>query len=433
MKARSLLAGWLVLTAACATALPAESALPEEQGPVSRQEYDALKKDLEIVKRRLAEVEARQAAQPGGSELASELSRISQLARRSEAGERRVLIAGDAGFEFVNQRGSNNTFTAGLSPLLLWQVNDRVLFEGGIDMSLFNDPNGDNPGTETDLSLANVSYIVNDYVVAGGGLFAVPFGIYHSHLDARWTNKLPDDPLAMGDNGISPNTDTGIFAVGAFPVKGAVVNYGVYVTNGPTLITDDPGAAGSLSFDNNSDTNNNKAVGARVGFIPRPEFEAGYSIQCARANPDTFPQKVDALLQAVDFNYVKVIDRIGGTLTARGEWVWSHVDRATYDPTGALGFGPLTFSDSRSGGYGLVAYRPSQARNAALSRTEFVLRYDRLQASSLAPGGGTEERWTPGIDYWLTPASVLKIAYEFDDSQGGENRDALLFQFAVGF
>jgi hypothetical protein len=437
--ARTLVLAAMALVV-CSVAFAGEAAAPGTgQQYVTKEEYDALKNDLEFVKRRLSEIEMQRAANPPAgdqgqySELGDQLTKLSVIARQIQPGTNRLIIAGDAGVSFTNQKGSNNTFITGLSPLFLWRVNDRLLFEGGLDFSLTNDPDGDNPGTDTSLSLANLSYIVNDYVIVGGGLFAVPFGIYHTHLDPRWINKFPDDPLALGDGGISPNTDTGVFVTGAAPVRGAVVNYAAYVTNGPTLITDDPGAAGSLSFKNNTDTNGNKAVGARVGFVPRPWFETGYSVQAASVSPNTFGREVGALLQAVDFNYVKGIDAIHGRVTARGEWVWSHVGRATYDPTGALGFGPVTFDNDRNGGYAMLAYRPSQVESAALSKTEFALRYDKLSAASTAPGGGTEERLTPCVLYWFTSTTVVKLAYEFDDRHGAAGQNALVVQLATGF
>ena len=49
--------------------------------------------------------------------------------------------------------------------------------------------------------------------------------------------------------------------------------------------------------------------------------------------------------------------------------------------------------------------------------------------------GANETRYTVGLNYWLTPSSVFKTAYEFDH-QGGPNADrhnALLIQFVTGF
>ena len=53
-------------------------------------------------------------------------------------------------------------------------------------------------------------------------------------------------------------------------------------------------------------------------------------------NVSSFGQKVDALLQAVDVNWKQDMRQIAGTVQVQAEWIWSSVDRATYDPNGAL-------------------------------------------------------------------------------------------------
>jgi hypothetical protein len=104
---------------------------------------------------------------------------------------------------------------------------------------------------------------------------------------------------------------------------------------------------------------------------------------------------------------------------------------ATYDPMGALGFGPLRFDNDRNGGYAEVAYRPTDATQRMARNLEFVLRYDRLDIPSDARGGGAREQWTPGIDYWITPRTLLKAAYTFASS--GPDADLFALQFATGF
>ena len=200
--------------------------------------------------------------------------------------------------------------------------------------------------------------------------------------------------------------------------------------NGPALITEDPASAGSLNFDNFNDLNNNKALGFRVGYLPVPQLEIGYSFEFSRPSPDGF-ETVHSQLHGVDLNYVAEIESIRGQLTARAAWVWSLLGEATYDPTGCLGFGPLRFENDRNGGYAELAYRPTKVAERVLQNFEFVLRYDRLDIPSAAPGGGTREQWTPGIDYWITPRTVLKVAYTFAHGEGAE--DVLALQFATGF
>jgi len=55
-------------------------------------------------------------------------------------------------------------------------------------------------------------------------------------------------------------------------------------------------------------------------------------------------------------------------------------------------------------------------------------------ALAFHPVGFDEQRWTLGLNYWLTPSAVIKAAYEFDDKNGGaRDQDAFMMQVAVGF
>ena len=73
----------------------------------------------------------------------------------------------------------------------------------------------------------------------------------------------------------------------------------------------------------------------------------GYSAQTAEVNPQDF-EHVGMFTQGVDLTYKRQVEWLRGDIDVRTEWVWSHVDNATYDPTGALGFGPLRFDNDRA-------------------------------------------------------------------------------------
>jgi hypothetical protein len=277
-----------------------------------------------------------------------------------------------------------------------------------------------------------VTYALNDYLVIGGGLFVAPFAAYHRDFDPSWITKLPDDPLVFSDGGLAPGSVLGAFISGAYPIGPTKVNYALYVSNGPELMTSSTNA-GSLGFDNFSDLNNNKAIGGRVGFLPMPELEIGYSVLCGQASAAGDPT-TNAFLQAVDFNYTRQSEVVLGTISLRSEWVWSHVGDTTYEATGADAFGPLNFKNNRNGGYVQVAYRPSLASIKEIRNLEGIFRYDRMDGPTLAPqGGGSEQRYTLGLDYWLDARSVVKVAYEFDHLSSGGGAPAILMQFGVGF
>ena len=50
----------------------------------------------------------------------------------------------------------------------------------------------------------------------------------------------------------------------------------------------------------------------------------------------------------------------------------------------------------------------------------------------LKHGGDHESRYTIGVDYWLTPAWVFKVAYEFDNKTIGVEQSAFYLQLGLG-
>jgi phosphate-selective porin len=100
-----------------------------------------------------------------------------------------------------------------------------------------------------------------------------------------------------------------------------------------------------------------------------------------------------------------------------------------------LDLGAGSFDNDRSGGSAQVAYRPTKVES--MKNLEGVLRYDALEQPSGAPLPGDEKRWTIGVNYWATPRTVVKLAYEFDtvsDPSGQASaNNALYLQWAMGF
>lgn len=443
----SLIAAAMLAAFAASAAGAAPATLPaSDPAPITRQEYERLLLEQRQMRTELDQLKKeRQSPPPAPSsadpvktpasqedldDVQKQVSAVREDVERYRPGAEGFFISGDAAVGFVAQRKNNSSFNASFAPLFLWQPAPRLLFEAAFDVGIDTSPDATSE-TTFDLTIANASYLVNDWLAVGGGLFVTPFGVYHNHFDPPWINKFPDDPLAFGDGGIAPGSSVGIFAKGAFPIATTKFTYDVYLTNGPNLITGDPVAAGSLNFDDFTDLNNNKAVGGRLGFLPMGNIEMGYSVMAAQSAPRHF-NPVHVLLQAVDLNWRQEVAALSGTLDFRAEWVWSSVQHATYDPTGSLGFGPLTFSNYRDGGYVQLCYRPTQIHNAVIRNLEFVNRWDYLRIPVSAPGGDTEQRYAVGLDYWLNPQAVFKVAYEFDWKKIGPSENALLVQFGLG-
>ncbi len=433
---------------------------PPGEGSVSRAEHEALRNDLETLRAEMAALrEEREAAQRTAHPEAAaqeptwlELERmrlrqdmIEQTLLEAKYGESNFHFSGFAFTRFTDVEDSDSSFTAVVAPIILWELSDRLLFETEIEFGLETE---DGEGkTEVELEYAHASYILNDYVTLGAGKFLTPFGIFGERLHPAWINKLPDAPLAFGHHGgLVPMSSLGVYVRGGFPLGDAKGNYAFYISNGPSLETEGHDVGG-LNFENFDDINNNKAFGGRVGFLPLPEIEVGYSFQFADVTPSGFDQQADALLQSIDLSYVTESDLLGGLIDLRFEWVFSDVDDVAFaaEEEGHPEEGGhaeeeeegheelITFNNERSGGYLQLAFRPTKSDLEFLRNMEFVGRYGWLDLPSGAPDAFDQERWTLGVNYWLNPSTVFKIAYEHTEIDGGDDFDAIKAMFAIGF
>jgi hypothetical protein len=452
------------LTALPLLALLGALACAEEAPPppadkyVTREEYNELQKQMATI---LAELQALKAQAPQAADatlqkrietLEAELQAtrkaladraaeddqtLDELDKRLKAakeeadavrpGNTKAFFTGYGFAGYTAKQGESSTFSAGFNPIFLYKLSDRVMFESELEFTLSGDH------TDTSLEYANLSYLLTDHLTLGAGKFLMPFGIFNERLHPAWINKLPNRPLPYDDDvGIAPESGVGAFARGGAPLGSTKFNYAAYITNGPSLTTDNAGSAGQLDFANFDDTNNNKAVGGRIGFLPVPQLELGYSAQYAEVNPSGF-RRVSAFLQAGDISYLRDFKSLRGAIDARAEWVFSNVQRVTYDPDGALGFGPLSFPNNRNAGYAQLAYRPTLVNSRILKKMEFIGRYDVLNVSSNAPGSAHEERWALGLDYWIMPNVVIKTAYQIGHKSGADQDNTFFIQAAVGF
>jgi hypothetical protein len=408
----------------------------EATPPVTREEFERQKKELEGVKAKMAELQDKKKTdedlQQQVDELEKRLKEVKEKTDDQKPGWTKFVITGFgfAGFEAL--RGQKSTFSAGFNPVFLWEPTDRLFFEAQLEIGLQNND------TTVALEYATLSYIVNDYVTIGAGRFLTPFGTFNERLHQAWINKLPDKPFAFDDGGIAPEGTVGVEIRGGFSLgETPKMAYALYAGNSPRLETDTP-EAGILFDDNLTDVKDRKTAGARIGFLPIPEIEVGYSVLGGRVGQaNTAFAGLNTVMHGPDLAYTRDSDLLGGRIAVYGQWVWSSVNRATYDPTGALGFGPVNFANHRVGGYLQASYRPSKLEIPVLKDLEAVLRFDVLHRPREAPDPVDDRRWTLGLDYWVTPSAVVKLAYEWDkrdDPTGAAiNANGVVVQFAMGF
>ncbi len=410
-----------------------------------KTEHEAMKQELDALKATVQQMTAGAAQPPAPGktisegkqvvtappeaateELRQEVESLKTKVKETYPGTTKFLLAGYGTAGFTARSGEDPFFDAAFNALFLWKLTDRLFFEGELELEFENNE------TTVNLEVAQASYLLNDYMTIGVGRFLNPTNFFVERQHMNWVNKLPDKPLAVYD-GLMPESELGGQLRGVIPIGPTKLEYAAFVANAPGLITesDDFSEIGMLDFDNDANFGGHVAVGGRVGFIPIPQLEVGYGIQRSKVGPRD--RAVENILQSVDFNFVTDSAFLKGLINARAQWVWSHVGDFVYDPNGEQGFGPLEFNNNRNGGYAQLSYRPTHIDNDYIKNFEGVLRYDRFNQLH-TPVGFDEQRWTIGLNYWVTPSAVLKLAYEFDDKNGGaRDQDAFLMQAAVGF
>jgi hypothetical protein len=211
-------------------------------------------------------------------------------------------------------------------------------------------------------------------------------------------------------------------------------NYSGFAANAPSLNTD-PAAfgfsdLGTLSFDNYDNFGGHFFSGGHIGFLPIPALEIGYGLMGGDVGPPG--ENATALMQSVDLNFIKDSDLLRGFLRLNAQWVWSHISSIPYDVSSFGMASPYFYENNRNGGYAQITYRPTKWDVDWLSRFETIFRFDMLNQKN-TPTGTDEWRYTIGLNYWLTPMTVFKTAYQFDINHGDTAHNAFLMQFATGF
>jgi hypothetical protein len=277
-----------------------------------------------------------------------------------------------------------------------------------------------------------------------------PIGWFNERLNNPWINKLPGDapgsgPLlwqqvlpAMSLLGVQAQ---GSFYLGCSPFK---LEYNAYISNGLNFT---PATAGMptvselANLENMTDTfsliSNDKIIGGRLGlWWPCKGVEAGIS---GLYNGDYvaggFEDSIS--LWAADLNY------------RRGNWDARLEYGMTVQQVGSFLAVPGIVANEirRQGFYGQIAYRPWDAVNRLLQKTEFVYRYSYVDIHGIDPTMLDLTTFsTPvdvpvrrqqneiGINHYFYPRMVLKCAYQVNDEPHFHLHDnQFITEFAWGW
>ncbi len=396
----AMLAAFLVgPSPATATELNADANLREAlraQGEIIQQLRDELGRVREDQRRnedRVRALEDQGVNDPTSGVDAAYVDRRIEAFQTSD--ESRLFLSGYGKAEFRDSiNGGPSTFNAQFNPIMHFRLTDRLHFNAELEFEL------EDGETEIELEFAAIDYFITDWMTFTAGKFLTPFNVFGQKLHPPWINKLNSRPLIYAKkDGIIPILgDVGVMLSGGAPLwnEDSKFNYAVYVSNGPKV------EDGELEFENAPDVNSNKAFGGRIGFLPIPNLEVGFSGMSGRAEG-----RFDLI--GADFWW-----QFRG-LEVRGEFArldWQGEDRWGYYTQAAYALDEL-FSDPT--GWSGVA-----------GRFEPVVRW-----SENLGDGPDREQVALGLAYWLFPSVPLKFTYELNGKS--EDNDRYILQFAYGF
>ncbi len=353
----------------------------------------------------------------------------------SPSGLAKVSLGGYFNHEFENFENTNSTFDIHHWNIILGAtLGERLQFLGEYEIE-HGGPDASGSGSAK-VEIAQVDYLITDWINLRGGALLVPFGSMNLNHDAD-ARDLTSRPIVNRDIIPTGWTESGAGFFGSFePIIGSYedleVSYEIYAVNGLDDGFSDTGlrgARGSLGSDNN----NNKAVVGRVVLSPAIGHELGLSGYHGKYN--TFGDAISG--KAVDFLST------WGPLELKGEYAYFKANEPDFAQSGIT-----DIADEFEGYYVQANYHfwPEFLDDTFLGRSfddpTFTLigRYGWTEIdddSDAGTGDNEEERFTLGINYRPVENWVTKLEYQWNDTENeslerGDN-NGWFWSIAMGF
>lgn len=353
------------------------------------------------------------------------------------SGVTKNVIIGYAYSDFMIDPGADvraNFQRVGFSPTMIWMLGEKLFFESQVEFFT------DSGKIATQVEYAKLSYIVNKYVTIGMGKILTPFGTYTERVEAPFIERMPNAPLGFkhseGVPSIGPTgSEMGLDVRGGFQVGNAKMNYVVYLSNGAKLNDGlkEPELAGAVDYENYFDNNTNKAIGARVGYLPlsNSSLEIGASMQFSKTgDAKSVYEDVMAKAYGADISYDRIIRPAKTLVNLKAQFNYLMVDKASYKDDQGESY---SFDNNSSIFYVMLSVRPVLLHNIILKRLEVQGRYNHEELAPGAGWGGKRTRIDLGISYWLSLRTGLRVAYEKMNFPGGGSHEVYLMRFVTGF
>ena len=326
---------------------------------------------------------------------------------------------GTVGYAARTQGDNINAFTASISPIFLFQFEDRILFEAEFEFELQEGV------TETGLEYAQLDYVANDNLTFVAGKFLLPFGVFGERLHPTWINKFATAPPLYGHHvsefGVRPLmsilSDIGVMGRATVTPGRWQLSLNGYLAQGPALEGElhepDPNDFEAPEFEfpaSSSDNNTGKMPGLRVDIALPPWFEVNGSFLNGDYDPEGFLDFTGWNL-AAEFRHQ--------AFELRGEYM-----QVRQEVEALEGFQTL----QRHGFYAQAAYR--------IGPWEPVLRWTQVFDEQLDGTRVAEGAWQAGfgLDYWFSSSVALMAGYEMNRESGVElDNDRVVVHVAFGY
>lgn len=333
-------------------------------------------------------------------------------------GSTKLLIAGHTTVTAVMDSGQNNISDANFSAIFLYQLSEKLFVESEIEI----ETGGGSP--DIGLEHANLIWMIGKNIAFHAGRFVPHFGSYRGKLAEGFINRFASDPVGFGDGGIGTMQAVGFGLQGGFALGVSKMNYDLWVSDGPQLLTD-AANAGQFEYEAYTDNNKNKATGGRIGFLPFSNscLELGVSYETAMKTGDQYSpfENVGVRMMAIDANFYHKIDLLKSTLRLTGEYKKQDVDKFDYPIEGDTTGATLSFNNSANTFYVSASLRPSGSDNEILRNFEIAYRYSKFTTPDGAPWANYDPntgahipvtRTAIALDYWLKWNCLLKVSFQ---------------------
>lgn len=332
-------------------------------------------------------------------------------------GSTKLLIAGHTTITAVLDSGQSNFTDANFSAIFLYQLSDKLFIESEIEIET-----GEG-SADLGLEHANLVWMISDNVAFHAGRFVPHFGMYRGRLAEGFMNRFPTNPVGYGDGGIGTMEAVGFGLQGGYALGTAKMNYDLWVSNGPQLLTDEANA-GQFDYEAYTDNNKNKAVGGRIGFLPFSNscLEVGLSYEntSKTENQYSLDKSVGVRALAIDANFYHNIPALKSTLRLIGEYKKQDVDKYDYPIVGDPNGETISFDNNANTYYALASVRPTGSDNNIFRNFELALRYSKYTTPKGAPWSNYDEsgknipisQTAIALNYWLKWNCVAKICYQ---------------------